>query len=311
MITKEDVEKIQQDLTDEQWKRFVFILTQPKLIELKKIIYKKSQYKFINVMRRYINKYIMLLNNDKNIKIEVTNLIIQSNKTLKNINKLIKNNSICDANSLLRSSFENVMTAMVIFYNELAYKEFINLSVNYHDRKYTTPFQIRELFSEILLNLESDSFDDISNEQLNAMINNMYDNLCKFAHSSLMVNAVIEFEKQDNLELYIVELKQNVLFIEFLIYLCLKHLSNSNERPLDITYLALRFLVLYTEVPKEKLTSENLENLHSLLHFNENKKYFNSKKNRSDLLLNDIKELQQFIEDNPLSILEILKEYLN
>lgn len=310
LVTKEDIDKIQQDLTDEQWRKFVFLLTQPELIELKKIIYKKSQYKFINVMRRYINKYIQLLCNSKDIKIEVTNLIIQSNKTLKNINKLIKSNSICDANSLLRSSFENVMTAMVIFYDEHAYGEFINLSINNRERKYSAPFQIRKEFSEIILNLENDLFDDISNEQLNNLFNGMYDGLCKFAHSSLIVNAVIELEKHDNLDLYIIELRQNVLFIEFIIYLCLKHLCNSHEEPLDITYFALRSLILYTEVPKEKLTSEHLENLYSLLHFNENKKYFNSKKNRSDFLLNDIKELQQFIEDNPLSMLEILKEYL-
>ena len=58
LVTKEDIEKIQQDLTEEQWKKFVFLLTQPDLIELKKMIYKKTQSKFVNVMRRYINKYI-------------------------------------------------------------------------------------------------------------------------------------------------------------------------------------------------------------------------------------------------------------
>lgn len=310
MITEEDIKKIQSELTEEQWKQFVFLLTQPELIELKKTIKEKTNTKFIKVMRRYINKYIKQLNNVEGIKIETINLLVQSKLTLKNVHKLIKNKSISDANALLRSSLENIMMTMLIHYDEKTYNEFINLAIKYNKREYTKPSQIRKNFSSLMKSLDEKLFEEITNEQLEELLDDLYDNLCKFAHSSLMVNAVIEMEKDDNLDLYIVGLKQNTYFVELTLYLCLKYLCRSKKEPLDITYIGLGSFVLLSDIPKEKISKEQIDKFYSLLHSDENKDYLEKNKDKNEFLINETNKLKNTIEENPLGIINAIKEII-
>ena len=57
MVTEEDVKKIQSELTDEQIRQLLYLLQKDKLVELKELARKKCKTKFVNVMRRYINKF--------------------------------------------------------------------------------------------------------------------------------------------------------------------------------------------------------------------------------------------------------------
>ena len=54
-----------------------------------------------------------------------------------------------------------------------------------------------------------------------------------------LLEKIIIGRKEDDLDLYIVALKQNAYFIELVLYLCLKYLCNSKSEPLDITYILL------------------------------------------------------------------------
>ena len=261
-------------------------------------------------MRRYITQYIEKLNNKEKIKRETLNLLIQSKLTLKNVYKLIKNKSVADANALIRSCFENIMMAMLISYDDNTYKEFINLSIKYNDRKYTKPYQIRENFGLLLKKLENELFEEIPNGQLKKVLDDFYEELCSFSHSTLMINVVVELEKDENLDLYIAELKQNACFLEFLLYLCLKHLCKSQKKPLDITYMVLGFYVSLSNIPKEKITSEHIERIYSLMHAEENKEYLEKNKDKNEFIINEANKLRKEIEENPLGIINLLKEYI-
>ena len=47
LITEEDIKKIQSELTEEQWKQFVYLLSEPELNRLKKTIKDQTKIKFI------------------------------------------------------------------------------------------------------------------------------------------------------------------------------------------------------------------------------------------------------------------------
>lgn len=310
MITEDDIKKIQSELTEEQWKQFIYLLSEPELDRLKIIIKEQTKVKFIGKLRKYITKFIKQLNSNSKVRPETTNLLFQSKLTLKNVHKLINNKSISDANALLRSCFENIMMAMLINQDENTYKEYINLSIKYKDRKYTKPYQIRENFGNLLIKLDKNLFDELTNDQLNEMLDDLYESLCNFAHSTLMVNAIVELRKEDDLDLYIVALKQNAFFIELVLYLCLKYLCNSKKEPLDITYILLGWFVLISEIPKEKLNQEYINKLNSLFHMDYNKDYIEKNKEKSESLINEATQLQNEIKENPLGYINILKEFI-
>ena len=96
-----------------------------------------------------------------------------------------------DANTLLRSSFENLIMAMMINRDENVYNEFIELSINNQTRCNTKPQTLRNNFRRVLKELDCDIFNEISNTKLKSMLDELYDKLCLFTHSTLIVNAMV------------------------------------------------------------------------------------------------------------------------
>ena len=91
---------------DECWK-YLYYLT--NFEESKKDMLKQVNKNFIKVMRKSIKNNLLKLNKNANLKKETINLLIQSNSTLKNVHYLVKQKSIVDSNTLLRSGFENLI----------------------------------------------------------------------------------------------------------------------------------------------------------------------------------------------------------
>lgn len=306
-LTEEAIEKIKSELTDEQIMQLVYLLQKDKLVELKELARKKCKTKFIMVMRKYINKFFKDLENDKEFKRpETVNLLNQTRKTLKNVHKFIKNKEVVDANSLLRSAFENLIMGMMINESEDTYKEFINLSIDDTTRKLTKPQKLRNDFRKVLRKLDGDLFIDMNSRDLKDFLDEFYDKMCLFTHSTILVNAMIEIEKDDDLDIYVVALKQNTYFVELLLYLCLKYLCNYKKDPIDITYLLLGWYVLISDVPKEKITPEKMEKLNKLLYADFNKEYLEKNKENVDFLTEEAKKLQEDIQKNPTGFVELL-----
>ena len=306
-LTEEAIEKINSELTDEQIMQLVYLLQKDKLVELKELARKKCKTKFIMVMRKYINKFFKDLENDKEFKRpETVNLLNQTRKTLKNVHKFIKNKEVVDANSLLRSAFENLIMGMMINESEDTYKEFINLSIDDTTRKLTKPQKLRNDFRKVLRKLDGDLFVEMSNKNLKDLLDEFYDKMCLFTHSTIVVNAMIEIEKDDDLDIYVIALKQNAYFVEMLLYLCLKYLCNYDKDPIDITYVVLGWYVLISDVPKEKVTPEKMEKLNKLLYADFNKEYLEKNKENIDFLTEEAKKLQEDIQKNPTGFVELL-----
>lgn len=307
MVTEEDVKKIQSELTDDQIRQLLYLLQKDKLVELKELARKKCKTKFVMVMRKYINKFFKEIDNDKQFKRpETINLLNQTRKTLKNVHKFINIKEVVDANSLLRSAFENLIMGMMINENENTYKEFINLSIDDKTRQYTKPQKLRNDFRKVLRKLDGDLFMKMSNRNLKDMLDEFYDKMCLFTHSTIVVNAMIEIEKDDDLDIYVIALKQNVYFVEMLLYLCLKYLCNYKKDPIDSTYVVLGWYVLISDVPKEKVTPEKMERLNKLLYADFNREYLEKNKENVDFLTEEVKKLQEDIQKNPTGFVELL-----
>lgn len=307
MITEEDIKKIQSELTDDQLRQLLYLLQKDKLVELKELARKKCKTEFVMVMRRYVNKFFKELENDKEFKRpETINLLNQTRKTLKNVHKFINSKEVVDANSLLRSAFENLIMGMMINESENTYKEFINLSIDDTTRQYTKPQKLRNDFRKVLRKLDGELFIEMSNRNLKDMLDEFYDKMCLFTHSTILVNAMIEIEKDDDLGIYVIALKQNTYFVEMLLYLCLKYLCNYKKDPIDITYVVLGWYVLISDVPKEKVTPEKMEKLNKLLYADFNKEYLEKNKENVDFLTEEAKKLQENIQKNPTGFVELL-----
>lgn len=309
MITEEDIKKIQSELTEEQIQKLIYFCSKDRLLELKELARKKCKTKFVSVMRKYINEFLKQLDNNKIIeRKETINLLTQTRNTLKNVYKFINSKDIVDANCLLRSAFENLIMGMMINESENTYKEFINLSIDDTTRKYTKPQKLRNDFRKVLRKLDGDFFIDMNNRNLKDMLDESYDKMCLFTHSTILVNAMVEIEKDNDLDLYIIGLKQNAYFIEILLYLCLKYLCNYAKDPIDITYVLLGWFVIISDVPKEQITLEKMEKLNKLLYADYNKDYLNKNKDNVDFLTSESKKLQEDIEKNPVGFIELLEK---
>lgn len=306
-LTEEAIEKIKAELTDDQIMQLVYLLQKDKLVELKELARKKCKTKFVMVMRRYINKFFKDLENNKEFKRpETINLLNQTRKTLKNVHKFINSKEVVDANSLLRSAFENLIMGMMINESENTYKEFINLSIDDTTRQYTKPQKLRNDFRKVLRKLDGDLFIEMSNRNLKDMLDEFYDKMCLFTHSSIVVNAMIEIEKEDDLDIYFIASKQNTYFVEMLLYLCLKYLCNYKKDPIDITYIVLGWYVLISDVPKEKVIPEKMGKLNKLLYADFNKEYLEKNKENVDFLTEEANKLQEDIQKNPTGFVELL-----
>lgn len=310
MITEKDIENLKNELGEEKFNEFVNLITKGQLDELKEIARIKSKIKFVRVLRTHNSKFINNLYHDKNIKKETINLLNQTNMSLKNVHKLIKNNSIVDANTILRSCFENLIMGMMIYYDENVYSEFINLSIDDTTRKFTKPQKLRNDFRKVLRLVDKDFFNDFSNNQLKDMLDEFYDKLCFFTHSTLIVNAMVELSKVEHTSLYIFALKQNAYFVELLLYLCLKYLNKSTNEPIDINYIVLGWFVIMSDINKEDITNESIDMIKELLYIDINVDYLDKNKDIVELATDELKQLQNLINSNPLGVINILKELM-
>ncbi len=310
MITEKDIENLKNELGEEKFNEFVNLIAKGKLNELKEIARTKTKNKFVRVLRINNSKFINDLYFNKDIKKETINLLNQTNMSLKNVHKLIKNNSIVDANTILRSCFENLIMGMMIFYDENVYNEFINLSIDDKTRTFTKPQKLRNEFRKVLRLVDKDFFNDFSNKQLKDMLDEFYDKLCFFTHSTLVVNAMVELSKENRTSLYVFALKQNAYFVELLLYLCLKYLNKSTNEPIDINYIVLGWFVIMSDINKEDITNESIDMIKELLYIDINVDYLDKNKDMVELATDELKQLQNLINSNPLGVINILKELM-
>ena len=199
---------------------------------------------------------------------------------------------------------------MMIHECENVYNEFINLSIDDQTRKYTKPQYLRNQFRKVLRKIDNKLLDDMSSKKIKDLLDEFYDKLCLFTHSTLIVNATVELSKKDNIDMYIFALKQNVYFVEILLYLCLQHLSETVDNQINSIYIIIGWFIILMDINKEEIDVEHINKLKELMYIELNADYINGNVDEIEKLKGELLEIKEEIELNPVDLLKIIYEII-
>lgn len=311
-ITAQDVlNALGTENREENLYKLMEFLTKDRLIELKKIFRKRCKNNCIIPLRNNTTKNVkrLYLLNDDNLPKESCNLLNQAYMTTKNVRKLIRNNSLVDSNTLIRSAFENLIMGMMIYLDSNVYEEFKKLGLKEEERFYTKPQKLRNLFKTKLKIINKDMFEDISSRQIKKILDEYYDKLCLFTHSTLIVNEMVEGTLNNDEELFLIIAKQNMYFLEILLNCCLKYITKDNSALIRFDYMFIGWYILISDIDREKYTKEYLSKYRGLLYEDINEDYLNQSNDDVKLLQEEMKMLDKVIKENPMAVIEYLESF--
>lgn len=253
---------------------------------------------FIKPMRKYIKKYLKQLSVTDDISIETINLLHQANNTINNVYKLLRKNDIVDSATLMRSCMEKIMMAMMIYFDPTdTFEEFKDLE-KCGRSKNTRPTAILDNFKFKLKEINSVLFEEFEDDELQLLLEETYEKLCLYTHSSIVVSMMIEVNKNNDEDLFALYFYQIAYFLEILIYSSLKYLTNDNKDHIDAFCIFMGFTLLCSRVDKNKLTEDYTNKYKDYLHWEINEHFTDKYKDEVEKLKNDWSNLQQEINEN-------------
>jgi hypothetical protein len=230
--------------------------------------------------------------------------------TIKNVQKLVRSNSLVDSNSLIRSAFENLVMGMMIYLDSNVYEEFKKLGLRDDERIYTKQQKLRNMFKSKLKLIDKNMFGDINNRQIKKMLDEYYDKLCLFTHSTLIVNEMVEGTLNNDEEFFLIIAKQNMYFLEILLNCCLKYITKDNSNTIKYEYMFVWWYILIADIDRKKYTQKYLSKYSGLLYKEINEEYLNKSNNDMKLLQEEMKKLDKLIKENPIAIIDFLESFL-
>ena len=253
---------------------------------------------FVKPMRRYIKKYLKNLSVTEDVSIETINLLHQANNTINNVYKLLRKNDIVDSATLMRSCMEKIMMAMMIYFDPTdTFEEFKDLE-KCGRSKNTRPTAILDNFKFKLKEINSVLFEEFEDDELQLLLEETYEKLCLYTHSSIVVSMMIEVNKNNDEDLFALYFYQIAYFLEILIYSSLKYLTNDNKDHIDAFCIFMGFTLLCSRVDKTKLTEDYTNKYKDYLHWEINEHFTDKYKDEVEKLKNDWSNLQQEINEN-------------
>lgn len=253
---------------------------------------------FVKPMRRYIKKYLKNLSVTEDVSIETINLLQQANNTINNVYKLLRKKDLVDSAILMRSCMEKIMMAMMIFFDPTeTFEEFKNLE-KCGKSKNTRPTAILNNFKSKLKEINPVLFEEFEDDELQSLLEETYEKLCLYTHSSIVVSMMIEVNKNNDEDLFALYFYLIAYFLEILIYSSLIYLTNDNKDHIDAFCIFMGFTLLCSRVDKNKLTEDYTNKYKDYLHWEINKHFTDKYKDEVEKLKNDWSNLQQEINEN-------------
>ncbi len=253
---------------------------------------------FVKPMRRYIKKYLKNLSVTEDVSIETINLLQQANNTINNVYKLLRKKDLVDSATLMRSCMEKIMMAMMIFFDPTeTFEEFKNLE-KCGKSKNTRPTAILNNFKSKLKEINPVLFEEFEDDELQSLLEETYEKLCLYTHSSIVVSMMIEVNKNNDEDLFALYFYLIAYFLEILIYSSLIYLTNDNKDHIDAFCIFMGFTLLCSRVDKNKLTEDYTNKYKDYLHWKINEHFTDKYKDEVEKLKNDWSNLQQEINEN-------------
>lgn len=308
-MTNEEIQKQLDELPENEAKRIVQFLLYTDIKNMKEKFDLKVKNNFIKPLRLSSKRNLKEIYKIDSIHKEVKNLLNQSLITIHNVNNMLNHNYLVDANTLLRSCFENTIMAMMIHFDDNVYDEFKVLGLDESNRIYTKLSFLRNGFKKHLKDINPELFNDISNRMIGNMLQDYYDKLCLYTHSTLIVNEMIEIKMNKDEELFAFAFKINAFFMEIILYSCLKYLANDKEI-LDYNYIVLELFSILATINKEKCTPEYLNKYNDLLYPNINGNFINKDSQMLKEIQSMSNDIKEFINKNPILVASYISELL-
>lgn len=253
---------------------------------------------FVKPMRRYIKKYLKNLSVTEDVSIETINLLQQANNTINNVYKLLRKKDLVDSATLMRSCMEKIMMAMMMFFDPTeTFEEFKNLE-KCGKSKNTRPTAILNNFKSKLKEINPVLFEEFEDDELQSLLEETYEKLCLYTHSSIVVSMMIEVNKNNDEDLFALYFYLIAYFLEILIYSSLIYLTNDNKDHIDAFCIFMGFTLLCSRVDKNKLTEDYTNKYKDYLHWEINEHFTDKYKDEVEKLKNDWSNLQQEINEN-------------
>lgn len=253
---------------------------------------------FVKPMRRYIKKYLKNLSVTEDVSIETINLLQQANNTINNVYKLLRKKDLVDSATLMRSCMEKIMMAMMIFFDPTeTFEEFKNLE-KCGKSKNTRLTAILNNFKSKLKEINPVLFEEFEDDELQSLLEETYEKLCLYTHSSIVVSMMIEVNKNNDEDLFALYFYLIAYFLEILIYSSLIYLTNDNKDHIDAFCIFMGFTLLCSRVDKNKLTEDYTNKYKDYLHWEINEHFTDKYKDEVEKLKNDWSNLQQEINEN-------------
>ena len=261
---------------------------------------------FVKPMRRKIKKYLEQLSVTDNISIETINLLHQANNTINNVYKLLKKNDIVDSATLMRSCMEKIMMAMMIYFDPKdTFEEFKDLE-KCGRSKNTRPTAILDNFKFKLKGINPVLFEEFEDDELQLLLEETYEKLCLYTHSSIVVSMMIEVNKNKDEDLFALYFYQISYFLEILIYSSLKYLTNDNKDHIDAFCIFMGFTLLCSRVDKNKLTEDYTNKYKNYLHWEINEHFADKYNDEIEKIKNEWSDLQREMNENK----EVVGKYI-
>ncbi len=275
----------------------------------KKNINNAINRKFIKPLNYGCKYNVSKLDNEKRTKHhETISLLKQAHKSLINVDYNLKSYNLVDANTLLRSSFEYIMMAMMIQFDENVYSEFTTLGM---ERDKSRVCEIIDKFRTHMNEISEITFKHINRKEKLSMLTKLYDILCNYTHSTIIVSTVIEIKSQKEKEVFQLLIYQNYYFLKMLLFLCFNYFTNDVKHYLDLNSIGFTFLFLFADITsKIQEYKIDFSKYNDLLYYDRNIEYFNKSKKETEKLKIEIDELKNDVKGNPKEFCGELLEFL-
>ena len=147
-------------------------------------------------------------------------------------------------------------------------------------------------------------FGEFTDEELSMLLDETYEKLCLYTHSSIVVSMMIEVNKNNDEDLFIAFFYQMVDFLELLLYCCLKYLCKDKKDHVDIICLTLGWMLNFARINKDKLNPEYLNKYKEYLYWDINSHFNDKYKDIMEKVKNNSIELNKDINNNKEKINE-------
>lgn len=201
-----------------------------------------------------------------------------------------------DANTLLRSAFEYIMTGMMIQFDGKVYEEFITLGI---EKDKTKINKIISKFRTHMNEICSEIYQNINRKEKLEILTELYEKLCNFTHSSLIVSTIIEIKNLKEKEIIQKLMLQNYYSLKLLLFNCLKYFTSDKKHYLELSNIGLSFMFMMIEI-SNKIKENNIDfsKYNDFLYSDKNTGYLEKDKQKFKKIEEELIELKEDIKNN-------------